>query len=222
MRNRLQRINALDTFAAIATMMVTACASGNTTKLAATWHEPNAGPIHFQKTLVAFVTKDETLRRSVEDKLAARVPNSVPAYRVLASSTAADSAAVRRQIRELGFDGAVVMRVVDVDSQVSYASGAYWYGAPSGFYRYWGNSWDYSYDPGYVVDVDKIVSVETQVYSLSHNALIWAGRSETTNPKSAGKLADAVIDRVIDAMHKDGLLAQALCSEHLCASAIAH
>src|ERR1700730_15443544 len=43
----------------------------HSTHLANTWRDPTAGPLHFQKTVVAFATTDESLRRTVEDRLAA-------------------------------------------------------------------------------------------------------------------------------------------------------
>jgi hypothetical protein len=178
----------------------------HSTQLAATWSEPNAGPIQFHKTVTVFVTKDEALRRSVEEKLAANFTNGLPSYRILPTIDTANRAAILDQLRNTGFDGAVVMRVVDVTTQPSYVPGTYWYGSPYTFAGYWGAAWAYPYDPGYYVQ-DQIVSVETQIYSLADDKLIFAARSETTNPASAGKLTDSVIRHIRSDMKKKGLLA---------------
>ena len=84
--------------------------------------------------------------------------------------------------------------------------GSYWYATPYTFTGYWRAAWAYPYDPGYVVQ-DQIVSVETQVYSLTDDKLIFAARSETTNPASAGKLTDSVIRHITADMKKKGLIA---------------
>jgi hypothetical protein len=178
----------------------------HSTQLANTWRDPTAGPLHFQKTVVAFATTDESLRRTVEDRLATRVPNSVPSYRVVpGAGNAQDSTAIRQRFADLGFDGAVIMRVADVDTRINYPYGTYWYGRPYGFGSYWGSSWGYAYDP--YVNVDRVVAIETQIYSLPNDRLVWAARSETTNPKSAAKLTDSVIKHVMNALQKDGLIA---------------
>ena len=63
------------------------------------------------------------------------------------------------------------------------------------------------------------MTIETQIYSLSHDKLIWAGRSETTDPRTAGRLAHSVVGRVVRALKKDGLLALMSCYEtHQCST----
>lgn len=187
----------------------------HSTQLANTWRDPSAGPLRFQKTVVAFATTDETLRRIVEDRLAARVPNAVQSYRLEPSAKAPDSSAIRRRFADLGFDGAVIMRVADVDTRISYPYGTYWYGRPYSFGSYWGSAWGYAYNPAYVY-ADRVVAIETQIYSLNDDKLVWAGRSETTNPQSIGKLTDSVIKHVMKALQKDGLLVLRSCAERAC------
>lgn len=178
----------------------------HSTELAATWSEPGAQPINFHQTVAVFVTKDEALRRSVEEKLATRFAGAVPSYRVIPTIENSDRSAILDQLRQAGFDGAIVMRVVDVSTQTNYVPGSYWYATPYTFAGYWHAAWAYPYDPGYIVQ-DQIVSVETQVYSLADDKLIFAARSETTNPASAGRLTDSVIRHITADMKKKGLIA---------------
>jgi hypothetical protein len=202
---------------AIATAaMASACHS---THLVASWKEPGATPLHFRKAIGVFVTKDEALRRTLEDKIADEFPNTTPSYRVLKSADMADTAGIEKRLRKQGFDGAIVMRVVTVDQRITYTPGTYWYGAPYyGFNSYWGTAWGYPYDPGYVY-ANQIVTIETQIYSLTNDKLIWAGRSETTDPRTAGRLAHSVVGRVVRALKKDGLLALMTCYEtHQCSA----
>lgn len=179
----------------------------HSTQMAATWRDPAAPPLHFQHGVAVFVTRDEALRRSVEDKLVARFPNMTPSYRVLAT---VDSTAARdetaEKLRAAGFDGAIVMRVVDVTNQLAYVPGAYWNDGAYGFHGYWSSAWAAPYDP-YYVSADQIVSVETQIYSLTNDKLIFAARSETTNPSSAKQLTDSVIRHIREELRKNGLLA---------------
>jgi hypothetical protein len=177
------------------------------TQLAATWRDPSAPPLHFQHGVAVFATSDEALRRSVEDKLASEFSNMTPSYRVVATVDSTTSRAdAASQLRAAGFDGAIIMRVTDVTLQPNYVPGAYWYDRPYGFAGYWGASWATPYDPGYIV-ADKIVTIETQIYSLANDKLIFAARSETTNAKDAKALTDSVIRHIRQQLQKDGLLA---------------
>ena len=65
--------------------------------------------------------------------------------------------------------------------------------------------------------MDRIVAIETQVYSLPNDRLVWAARSETTNPRSVTKLTDSVIKHVMNALQKDGLIVSR-CIERACAN----
>ena len=179
----------------------------HSTQLAATWRDPAAPPLQFRHGVAVFVTRDEAMRRTVEDKLASQFPNTTPSYRVIETvdSTMARDDAVEK-LRAAGFDGAIIMRVVDVTTQLAYTPGTYWYDRPYGFHSYWDTAWTTPYDPYYVTE-NQVVSIETQIYSLAHDKLIFAARSETTNPKSAKALTDSVIRHIREQLRKDGLLA---------------
>jgi hypothetical protein len=179
----------------------------HSTRLAATWRDPGAGPIHFRQPIVVFVSKDNVFRRTMEDKLASHFPNAVQSYRVLANADMTDGTKVLHMLDESGYDGAIIMDVVNVANVVTYTPGTYWYGPPYySFAGYWGSAWGYPYDPGYISN-DVVVSIETQIYNLRTDKLIWAARSETTDPKSVGKLGDSVIKHVMQELRKEGLVA---------------
>ena len=190
----------------VAGTLAASVAGCHSTELAAVWHDQAATPVQFNHTIVAFVTTDESLRRTVEDKLAASFPGGTPSYRIVPSAAAADSSDIRRKLADLGYDGAVVMRVANVDVSPSDPYGTYWYRSPYGFGNYWGSSWGYPYNPGYAY-TNTVVSIETELYSLTSDRMVWAARSETTNPASAGKLTDSVIRHVTKKLRKDGYLA---------------
>jgi hypothetical protein len=191
----------------------------HSTRLAATWKEPGAGTIHFRQPIVVFVSKDNVFRRVMEDKMASHFANAVPSYRVLTNNDIGDGTKVLHQLDEAGYDGAIIMDVVNVANVVTYTPGTYWYGPPYySFAGYWGNAWGYPYDPGYVYN-NVVVSIETQIYNLRNDKLIWAARSETTDPKSVTKLGDSVLRHVMQELRKEGLVA-VLCGD-LC-GAVGH
>jgi len=177
------------------------------THMAATWSDPSARSLRFQHPITVFVTTSETMRRSVEDRMASKFSNATPAYRVLTTTDSTNGAQVRQQLAGMGFDGAIIMRVVDVTDKLTYVPGSYWYGGPYySFAGYWGTAWGYPYDPGYVAQ-DRIVSMETQIYALATDKLVYAARSETTNPRSVNKLIDSVLRHVMEELQKENVVA---------------
>jgi len=206
MRSRDARSSFLHA-AAVLTAAVALTGCYHATQMAATWHDPSARSLRFQRPIMVFVTTSETLRRTFEDRMASKFPNATPAYRVVATVDSTNGAQVRQQLSSMGYDGAVIMRVVDVTDKLTYVPGSYWYGGPYySFAGYWGTAWGYPYDPGYVTE-NRIVSMETQIYTLANDKLVWAARSETTNPRSVNKLVDSVLRHVMEVLQKENLVA---------------
>jgi len=195
----------------------------HSTRLAATWRDPAAGPIRFRQPVAVFVSKDVVFRRTMEDKLASHFPNAVPSYRILSDKDMTDGARVLHLLDEKGYDGAIVMDVVNVTNVVNYTPGTYWYGPPYySFAGYWGTAWGYPYDPGYI-STNTVVSIETQIYSLKSDKLIWAARSETTDPASVSKLGDSVMRHVMHELQEEGLVGLVCSDLDLCGSvALSH
>jgi len=198
-------------FLAAAVALATfACA---TTTFQSTWRSPDARPLKLsgRKVVGVFVSKNEPLRRRAEDAMAreisARGAQGVPAYTILTEEEVRNRDAAKAKLEQLGFSGAVVMRVVGTQTQYTYEP-AYW---SRHYYRhfwggYWGWGWGSVWEPGYLV-ADKIVSVETLVYSLEQDQLVWAGVSRTVDPTQIDPFIAELATAVTKQMAKDGLLA---------------
>jgi hypothetical protein len=193
--------------------LVVAALACSTTTFESTWRAPDARPVTLtgKKVVGLFMSKSPAKRRVAEDAMAreitARGAMGVPAYTVLSDDEIKDQEQVRAKLDGLGFSGVVVMRVVGRETQYGYQPDTVWVRP---YYRsFWGGYWRWGwgavYEPGYLT-VDKIVRVETLVYSLEQDKLIWAGVSRTVDPARLddfiGELAKAVSDR----MRKDGIL----------------
>ncbi len=188
-----------------------ACA---TTTFDSTWKAPDAQQVTpVGKTIAAvFVSRDEGKRRAGEDALAAdltaRGAQGIAAYTLLPNDQRADGQAAREKLKAAGASGVVVMRVVGRDQKISYTPG-YTSAFPAyygGFGPYWGYGWQTVYDPGYL-QTDTVVSVETLVYSLTQDKLLWASESHTTNPSNLSDLVNEVSNAVAKEMSKQGILA---------------
>jgi hypothetical protein len=190
----------------ITSLLLTAC--GQTTKLTTTWGTPAGGKAQVHHVLAVFASKDPLVRHTIEDRIVRQIPNSVPSYEYLESATTIDRDSLRRMMAEKGFDGVLVMRVADIDRQLTYVPGATTW--PGDFYGYWGNAWTYPYDPTYFYGDgtygDYVIIIETALYSVNSNSLLWAGRSRTSDPSSIRKVADQVSKHAVAAMREQRLL----------------
>jgi hypothetical protein len=196
----------------LALVLLGACA--NNTTFTSTWKAPDVAAVSpLGKTIVAvFVTREEGSRRAAEDMMAAdltaRGARGVPGYTILPSPPDGqhiDVDKARAQLKASGADAVVVMRVVGRDQRVTYTPG---YSVPTyygGFGPYWGYGWGSVYEPGYL-QTDTDVSVETQVYSLKQDKLIWASTSRTTNPNNLSELLRDVADATTREMQRQGFL----------------
>jgi hypothetical protein len=187
------------------------CAS---TSFQSTWKAPEAGPLNFKGKKVAalVISKEEGVRYGAEDALAREITKhgavGVPAYGAIPKELTQDKEKAKEFLAKAGVVGVVAMRVVGKDQEIS-SSPATYYASPyySTFWGggYYGYGWSGIYDPGYV-RTDTIVSVETLVYSLEQDKLVWAGRSETTNPSKVGPFIQELTAKAASEMKKLGLI----------------
>jgi hypothetical protein len=195
----------------IGTLVLALIACAESTTFTSTWKAPDAASVTpVGKTIAAvFVTRDEAQRRAAEDTLArdltARGAHAIPSYTMLPNDRHANAEAARARFKEAGADGVVVMRVVGKDQRVTYTPGTAFPTYYNGFGPYWGYGWQTAYSPGYL-ETDTLISVETLVYSLRQDKLLWGGTSRTINPDSLSTLVTEVADATAKEMTKQGLL----------------
>jgi hypothetical protein len=73
---------------------------------------------------------------------------------------------------------------------------------------YYGYGWGAVYIPGSERE-DTVVVVETLIYSVPRNELLWAGASETKNPKTLQRFIADLAKETTEQLKKQGLVRQA-------------
>ena len=190
-----------------ATMVVAAAfvlaACGSTT-LTDVWKAPDTARLQFKKVLVVAISKDITWRRTIEDELVRRIRDAQAeaSYQFFADGEPKDWETARERLKAAGFDGLVTFRLAGIDKQQTYVPPVY---ASRGIGGYWGYAWPAVATPGYTV-TDTLVQVETLVYELGDDKLVWASRSRSFNPANSKDLVNEVVDAVRDEMKKQGLI----------------
>ena len=180
------------------------------TKFKSTWKPPDAAPANFQGQKVAALVmlEDEKTRRGVEDELAyalrSRGVVGVAAHSFVPPEETKDEERARARLDEAGVAGAVVLRSVNKATQLTEGA-SYWvanYHTFSGYYSY---GWGGMYDPGYVT-MDSLFMIETLIFDVKADKLLWAGLSVTKNPKRVDEFMKDLVSSAAKQLQKEGLV----------------
>jgi hypothetical protein len=185
--------------------------SCTSTIITSSWREPDksisVSALH--KVLLVALFKDETSRHRAEDQMAGYFNGKgVVSYSYLNNNVnPKNEDALREKIKNDGFDGAVTMRLVDVDKEKTYNPGnttlypSYFRNFSGYYYR----SYSYVSTPGYY-STTKTYTIETNVYSIKEDRIIWSALTKTTDPEGVQKMTEEVVQLVYDKMVKEGFI----------------
>lgn len=184
-------------------------ACGTPTSFINTWTAPDAKPLQFHKILaVAFVSNDGQ-RRSAEDRICANIKSvpAIPSYRILSMQDMKDEEGAKAKVQEQGIDGVITLRFLGSKEKLEYVPGTTTY-APTyyqPFWGYYGYASPMMYDPGYYTTTNYI-RVETNIYSLADEQLLWSGHSETADPTSLDDLIDSIARATAKELRSQGMI----------------
>lgn len=192
-------------------MTVLLTVSCSTTRITSSWRLPDKSVVveNLHKVLVVALFKDETSRRKAEDQMAGYLQGKgIVSYSYLKESfDKKNEEALIEKIKADGFDGAVTMRLVDVDKEKVYKPGNI--SSYPSFYRnfsgYYYRSFSYLSNPGYYTTT-KTYIIEINVYSIKEDKIIWSCLTETTDPEGVKKMTEEVVKVVYKKMIEEGFI----------------
>lgn len=174
--------------------LVLAACGGSTTQFEQLWRAPHA---EVQKVVTLYESQDGAMRRAIEDKLASKLASerivAVPAHSVLGTGDLLDRDGARRILIANGFDGVVAIHLIGTEM----------YPGDKLTMATWGASWPTSYED-YVFD-SPVVRVETTLYSLRDDEMLWSARSKTVDAQSTNEVIEQVTSLVAATLHKQGV-----------------
>jgi hypothetical protein len=191
----------------VATLVATVVAAP---KFTSTWKAPIAGEVSFagKKVAALVMTSDDSLRVSGEEALVrelnARGMQGVATYRIAPKEELSAAEKAKPWFERGNVEGVVAIRPVSAEKRNTYTPGTWtnpYYGS---FWSYYGYGWGSVYIPGRI-DRDTVVTVETLIFSVPRNALLWAAVSETKNPKSLQKFLEDLVKESVKELQKQGL-----------------
>lgn len=180
-------------------------------KFTSTWKAPASQGVSFagKKVVGLIVHDDQSLRMSAEEALAkeltTRGVEGVAAYRLIPKEEVKDPEKAKAWFQRAGAAGVVLMRLIDLTKEKT-PSAVVWQSAT--YYNLWSY---YPYSWGTVYEIvpsrtDVKVIVETLIFDVAAGHLVWAGTSESTNPKGVQTLVKDIVTAAGVEMRKDGLV----------------
>lgn len=191
--------------------MLGACSS---TKMVTRWAaEDYQGP-KLKKVLVIGIHKDDLIRRHFEDEFVAEIERlgrqGVASYVYMPSlEEYQERDKLHAVVKKVGADAVLVTTLKAVDKEKEYVPPRTdWVpGVPVGYgyYGYYYQAMRPVYTPGYT-RTKTVVRLETRVFSVAEEKMVWAGNTESFNPSSSSKVIREIAKLVVEEMQSAGLI----------------
>ena len=182
-------------------------------KFVSTWKAPDAPGVTFagKKVAALIMSDDLNLRMSGEEALvrelaAVGVPGGVASYRIVPREELRDPDKAKGWYERAGAEGVVAMRLVDSDKRQVWTPSMWVTTNYSSLWGYYGYGWNAVYAAGGSTTVERTVVIENLIFSVPLNKLLWAGVTETTNPKDAASAIKDIVAACVKEMTKEGLI----------------
>jgi hypothetical protein len=199
--------------AVVVTSFFAAC--GSSTQIVKSWTDPslNGSTVQaYNKVLVIAQFKDDSSRRIAEDKIVASSPrgNFVASYSYLKPSQQDQKLLVSELLKD-GIEGIILMRLTDIEKSTDYVQGSTYYGGWGygggyyGGYGGWGYGGGYYATPGYYEE-NKTYFVESNIFDVKTNKLLWSGTTSTLNPSKINEALDEIILAIKTELNNKGLI----------------
>jgi hypothetical protein len=199
-------------FVAALLLVATSLTAFGGVKFVKTWKNPDAQPGNWQgKKVAAFALTFQKSNREAAEKALVRELNqrgaqAVPGHTLVPPAVEKDRDAVKRILVDAGISGAVIMNVIGLQDDLVITADQTIYLGPN-YATFWGY-WSYGATIGYIpgnVGTKMTLVVESLVYSLDQDKLLWAGTSKVVNPKDIDEAVKDMAKAVGSQVKKAGL-----------------
>lgn len=173
------------------------------------WKDPGYSGGPFDNILIVGMSNQETVRRTFENLFVDRLQKvnvqATASFAVMPAEARPSEENIRKVISDIKFDSVLVTHLVAVEAEDIYHPPAYRMAPYGGFYGYYRYVGGYVYEPGYYTRHEQF-RLETNLYDVKTEQLVWSMQSETVNPSSEKALFEAKIKTVVDHLKKQNLI----------------
>jgi hypothetical protein len=204
-------------------LALSACKT-TTTHISQSYRNPGYEATVFKKVLVVGVAQNEERRQAFENAFSAAIGEeggtAEPSWHLLpGADTQLSEEQVHAAIEGGGFDGVLITRLLSVDKSKEYtppkkynnphtryypAGPAYGYGY-GGYYGFYATTYAEVTEPGYF-ETSTTLKLETNLYSVATNELVWTAQSKTIDPESIDDALSSMTAAVASKLKEEKLI----------------
>jgi hypothetical protein len=179
-------------------------------RFTSTWKSMDAGAVTFagKKVAALVISTDDSLRVAGEEslvrELSARGLQAVATYRIAPKEELLKSETAKPWFERAAVEGVVAVRPVSIAAGRRYTPPQWVDASYSTLWGYYGYGWGTVYVPG-SSRVETDVVVETLIYSVPKDALLWAAVTETTSAGDLPSYIEELVKRSVEVLHEQGL-----------------
>ena len=198
-------------------LILYACTSS--TRLTGSWVNPETSGKTYNNIVVAALTDNVVARQEVErDMQVELLQRGIKATKSLdifppgmAGKNGPDVNLLLEKMRGDNYEAVLTVALVDQENQTRYVPDNIgyrpitryaWYGNFRGYYTYW---YPVLYEPGYYTE-EKIYYLETNLYDVNTDNLLWSAQSKSHSPSSMRKAAEKLAEITISKLAEDNLI----------------
>ncbi len=182
------------------------------TKITSVWMDSEKAGTTFNDILIIGIADEEHNRRLFEEQftnqLKAAGTQSSVSYTLLPQGIDINRDTVSAAIEGKTVDAVIVTHLVAVEEETVYRPSMDYqpaYGYYNGLYSYYPHVHTYVHQPGYYTTHD-IVKLETNLYEVATEQLVWSAQSSSFAPESAKEVIDELVNLVIKDLQQKGLI----------------
>ena len=206
---------------AVALCLLAGCTKATTTSISQSYRNPGYEQTVFKRLFVIGVAQNDESRQAFEDAfvkaIVAQGGSAEASWSHLSKSEQLTEDEIRSAVQAGGFDGVLITRLLAVDKDQEYTPGStynnpqtrYYAGGGGlygyGFYGFYGTTYAKVHEPGYF-ETSTTIRVETNLYSLATDGLVWTGQSKTVDPKSIPDARESMTAAVAKKLKQENLL----------------
>jgi hypothetical protein len=175
-----------------------------------TWKSMDAGTVQFtgRKVVAVIITQDDSLRVAGEEALARELGNrgmtGLASYRIIPKEEVRDPDKAKGWFERSGVEGVVALRPVSSKTERSYSADIWTTPAYSSLWGYYNYGWT-SLPLSFSATDNTLVVVETLIFSVPKNQLLWAAVTESRNPKQMPSFMTDLANATVKEMKKQGI-----------------
>lgn len=176
-------------------------------KFLAVWKSPEITRLNFamKKVAALVITDSQSLQMSGEEalsrELTERGVSGTPTYRFVPREELKSAEKARPWFERAKVEGVVALRPVKRETEKEYSPVIWSSGYYPDFWGYYGYGWTNVYVLPTGRDTTTI-TVETLIYDLTRNQLVWAATSETRDPKNLQGFVKDLVNAAVKEMKK--------------------